>query len=136
MTGVATGEHPYRIFLLGCFIIPASRHDLWNQLVAVRAVIGDVRFVAMGSIFAGTSRTASYGRTINRPTVLGIAKLLFLALYQVCQASAAPLSELVGFTRPDGDLPRDAEDPSLWLYLTVAAILVLLGGAFAGLTIA
>jgi hypothetical protein len=28
------------------------------------------------------------------------------------------------------------EDPSLWIYLAVAVLLVLLGGAFAGLTIA
>jgi metal transporter CNNM len=86
--------------------------------------------------FAGPACSASNGRTMNRPAILGIAKLSFLALYQACQVSAAPVLELVGHTKREGDLPEDDEDPSLWLYLTVAAILVLLGGAFAGLTIA
>jgi metal transporter CNNM len=34
------------------------------------------------------------------------------------------------------DLPKDPEDASLWIYLSTAMVLVLLGGAFAGLTIA
>jgi len=34
------------------------------------------------------------------------------------------------------DLPKDPKDASLWLYLTTAMVLVLLGGVFAGLTIA
>jgi metal transporter CNNM len=34
------------------------------------------------------------------------------------------------------DLLKDPKDASLWLYLTTALILVLLGGVFAGLTIA
>jgi metal transporter CNNM len=105
-------------------------------LSAVTPVIGDLRVVAMGSNFVGASRTASNGLAINRPAVLGIAKLLFLTLYQVCQVSAAPISEFMGFAYGGDDLPNDADDPSLWLYLTVAAVLVLLGGAFAGLTIA
>lgn len=32
--------------------------------------------------------------------------------------------------------PEDPASPSLWIYLTTALLLVLLGGAFAGLTIA
>jgi metal transporter CNNM len=90
----------------------------------------------MGPNTPGTSRTAHNGYAINRPAILGFAKLLVLTLYQVCQVSAAPLSEFVGLATDGNDLPKDAEDPSLWLYLAVAAILVLLGGAFAGLTIA
>lgn len=91
----------------------------------------------MGSNFVGASRTGNNGNSISRPAVLGFGKLLFLALYQVCQVAAAPLSEFVGFTkREDDDLPKNPDDPSLWLYLAVAAALVLLGGAFAGLTIA
>lgn len=89
----------------------------------------------MGSKFVGASRTV-VGSGINRPAVLGVAKLLFLSIYQVCQASAAPIAEFIGLAYEGGDAPKDAEDPSLWLYLTVAAVLVLLGGAFAGLTIA
>lgn len=71
----------------------------------------------------------------NRPLVLGLAKIIFIALAQTPIAQAAPLyAYLVGTTEePD---PKSPEDPSLWLYLGVAAFLVLLGGAFAGLTIA
>lgn len=32
--------------------------------------------------------------------------------------------------------PMPSDDPALWIYLSVAVGLVLLGGAFAGLTIA
>jgi metal transporter CNNM len=90
----------------------------------------------MRSNSAGSVGSRYNGYATNRPAILGIAKLLFLALCQVCHVSAAPLAELVGITRRGDDVPKDAEDPSLWLYLVVASILVLLGGAFAGLTIA
>lgn len=33
-------------------------------------------------------------------------------------------------------IPAEEEEASLWLYLTTAALLVILGGVFAGLTIA
>ncbi|KAF2675801.1 DUF21-domain-containing protein [Lentithecium fluviatile CBS 122367] len=36
----------------------------------------------------------------------------------------------------EDDLPKDPKDASLWVYLGTAMVLVLLGGAFAGLTIA
>lgn len=59
-------------------------------------------------------------------------------------ASAAPLSlHLFGGNaistyqqHDDDDMPKDARDPTLWIYLSVAVLLVLLGGVFAGLTIA
>ncbi|TAQ87084.1 hypothetical protein B7494_g4607 [Chlorociboria aeruginascens] len=70
-----------------------------------------------------------------RPAVLGLAKTVFLGLFQLSSVAAAPVSTFLGITK-DEDAPKDAEDPSLWLYLAIAAILVLLGGAFAGLTIA
>lgn len=88
----------------------------------------------MRSNFVGASRTTDRALGINRPAVLGASRLLFAGLYQVCQVSAVPISQYVGLAY-EGEEP-DAEDPSLWLYLTVAAVLVLLGGAFAGLTIA
>jgi len=68
-----------------------------------------------------------------RPAVLGLAKLLFLPL-----ASAAPLLTrgLHAFEGGEDDLPKSADSPDLWAYLGVAVALVLLGGAFAGLTIA
>ena len=50
-------------------------------------------------------------------------------------AHAAPLDRPPFVTlKEDGGKP--AEDPSLWVYLGTAVALVLLGGAFAGLTIA
>ena len=75
------------------------------------------------------------GYLATRPAILGLAKVLFLGLCQVSYVSAAPLTQFLGITKEE-DLPKDAKNPSLWLYLGVAAILVLLGGAFAGLTIA
>jgi len=70
----------------------------------------------------------------TRPAALGLAKLLFLGASQISMAGAAPLKTwLYG---DDEGLPDDPEDPSLWIYMTIAMVLVLAGGAFAGLTIA
>lgn len=66
-----------------------------------------------------------------RPLVLGLAKLCFLAVANLPVISAAPTFII----NSDVD-PKPPSDPSLWLYLGVAAALVLSGGAFAGLTIA
>lgn len=67
--------------------------------------------------------------------MLGLAKLLFIAIAQIPFAAAAPvLSPL--FNSADAEPPKEPSDPSLWLYLGVSAALVLSGGAFAGLTIA
>ncbi|CAG8349106.1 unnamed protein product [Penicillium salamii] len=70
-----------------------------------------------------------------RPLMLGLAKLLFIAIAQIPFAAAAPvLSPL--FSSADAEPPKEPSDPNLWLYLGVSAALVLSGGAFAGLTIA
>lgn len=88
---------------------------------------------------------ASGGHSYNgyvaaRPAILGLAKVLFLGLCQISYASAAPVREYLGLGlglgERDEDLPKAPDDPSLWVYLGIAAVLVLLGGAFAGLTIA
>ena len=73
----------------------------------------------------------------RRPAVLAAAKFLFLGLAQLPVVRAVPhhLSSILHATA-DEDTPKDAKDPTLWIYLGVAAALVLLGGAFAGLTIA
>ncbi|KAL2870443.1 putative DUF21 and CBS domain protein (Mam3) [Aspergillus lucknowensis] len=71
-----------------------------------------------------------------RPLVLGLGKLLMLSLSHLSLVSAAPTSHLFSRRGPSEVEPLPAEDPSLWLYLGVAAALVLTGGAFAGLTIA
>ncbi|OBT66919.1 hypothetical protein VE03_04194 [Pseudogymnoascus sp. 23342-1-I1] len=68
-----------------------------------------------------------------RPAVVGLAKVLFLAASQMSVAGAAPLTSWI---KGHEDLPKSPDDPDLWLYLTVAMILVISGGAFAGLTIA
>ncbi|KAI9048812.1 hypothetical protein LZ554_007643 [Drepanopeziza brunnea f. sp. 'monogermtubi'] len=70
------------------------------------------------------------------PAVQGVAKILLLVLAQISHASAAPLKQFLGLAKKNEEPAGDAEDPNMWLYLAVAAVLVLLGGAFAGLTIA
>lgn len=79
----------------------------------------------------GTPSTRNNAHAIGsiRPTVLLLARLLPLA-------SAAPLSLLSHTLEDDVDAPKDPSDPNLYLYLGVAVALVLLGGVFAGLTIA
>lgn len=69
----------------------------------------------------------------TRPAVVGLAKVLFLAASQMSLAGAAPLTSWI---KGHEDLPKSPDDPDLWLYLTVAMVLVISGGAFAGLTIA
>ncbi|ESZ92521.1 hypothetical protein SBOR_7093 [Sclerotinia borealis F-4128] len=81
------------------------------------------------------SSFTSNGYTSKRPAILGLAKILFLSICQITSVSAAPITTFLGIASKE-DTPKDAEDASLWLYLSVAAVLVLLGGAFAGLTIA
>ena len=69
-----------------------------------------------------------------RPVVLGLARLVLIPL-----ASAAPLGlwdRSVHTYGDDVESPKDPSDPNLWIYLGVAVTLVLLGGIFAGLTIA
>jgi metal transporter CNNM len=82
---------------------------------------------------AAAGRHSSNAYTSTRPAVLGLAKLIVLGLSQLSITTAAPLKRYLHIN--DEELP-EIEDQSLWLYLTTALILVLLGGAFAGLTIA
>lgn len=77
-------------------------------------------------------RYSNNGYTSTRPAVLGLAKIVVLGLGQLSMTSAAPVKMLLHIIEED----PPPEEPSLWLYLTTALILVLLGGAFAGLTIA
>ncbi|KAE8145305.1 hypothetical protein BDV25DRAFT_164991 [Aspergillus avenaceus] len=67
-----------------------------------------------------------------RPVLVGFAKLLMLAWGSLPLVSAAPATYI---THSEVS-PKPPSDPDLWLYLGVAAFLVLSGGAFAGLTIA
>jgi metal transporter CNNM len=71
------------------------------------------------------------GYASARSSVLGLAKVLFLCL---SSAYAAPLHNALHMTKEEEH--EEPDDINLWLYLTVAMVLVLAGGAFAGLTIA
>ncbi|TVY27270.1 Protein MAM3, partial [Lachnellula hyalina] len=112
-----------------------DRENTQGQLTAtaVPAVVGDLTWDWEMKSKPPIAGSNGY---LARPAILGLAKLLVLGLSQVSYASAAPVTQFLGINKEKGDLPKDAEDPSLWLYLGVAAVLVLLGGAFAGLTIA
>jgi metal transporter CNNM len=72
----------------------------------------------------------------NRPLVLAVSRLIFVALAQTPLSHAAPLFYSAVAHAQEEPEGKEPDDPSLWLYLGVAAFLVLLGGAFAGLTIA
>ena len=85
---------------------------------------------------AATARTrvatpsSSNGVLRARPFALGISKILFMSLSSV--VSAAPITL---FKHYDDDVPEE-EGASLWVLYVASLVLVLLGGAFAGLTIA
>lgn len=78
---------------------------------------------------------SSHGYLTARPLVLFLAKAFFLALPQHAAALPVPWV-LTAIAAEDEKLPLDSRNPTLWIYMIVAVALVLLGGAFAGLTIA
>ncbi|KAJ5776544.1 uncharacterized protein N7511_001555 [Penicillium nucicola] len=80
--------------------------------------------------------SSSYRSLAARPVMLGLAKLIFLAISQLPFATAAPALSPFLRISSEAEPPKEPSDPSLWLYLGVSAALVLSGGAFAGLTIA
>ncbi|PLB55579.1 DUF21-domain-containing protein [Aspergillus steynii IBT 23096] len=69
-----------------------------------------------------------------RPVVHGLGKLFLFTLAQLPLIAGAPTVPYL--KRSEEIHALSPSDPSLWLYLGVAAALVLSGGAFAGLTIA
>lgn len=73
--------------------------------------------------------TRSNGLLAARSLVVGLARVLFMGISSVY---AAPL-QLTGHL--DDDVP-EAEGASLWVLYVASVVLVLSGGAFAGLTIA
>ncbi len=66
-----------------------------------------------------------------RPTVLLLFAKTFLPL-----VTAIPIWSQKRISALEDETPKDGSDPDLWIYLAVAVVLVLLGGVFAGLTIA
>ncbi|KAI9758371.1 MAG: hypothetical protein M1835_000599 [Candelina submexicana] len=84
---------------------------------------------------SGASTRPTNGYAATRPAVLSVAKLLMVGAVNLPLLRAAPLARSPMFFAYE-DAPKSSKDPTLWVYLGVAACLVLLGGAFAGLTIA
>ncbi|KAK2871842.1 hypothetical protein FQN49_002767 [Arthroderma sp. PD_2] len=68
------------------------------------------------------------------PAGLALTKLILFSLSCFPVLYAAPLASSI--VDKLGHTPESPDDLSLWLYLSIAAALVLSGGAFAGLTIA
>ena len=82
--------------------------------------------------FAVGASACSNGLKCSGPMILVSFNLVFFAIACAPFAHAAPFDRPPFVTLKEGE----AEDPSLWVYLGTAVALVLLGGAFAGLTIA
>ncbi|KAF2396936.1 DUF21-domain-containing protein [Trichodelitschia bisporula] len=84
------------------------------------------------SSLSSHSSSIAFGASKMLATML----LLFLS---APFAAALPVSQSMSFNAAHsghGVDPLPADDPSLWVYMSTALVLVLLGGAFAGLTIA
>ncbi|MCJ1402535.1 hypothetical protein MMC11_005755 [Xylographa trunciseda] len=77
------------------------------------------------------------GVAAQRSLILSLLKLFFLGIMNFPLLGAAPTRRWPVVTlAEDDDDPMAPEKPTLWIYLAIAIALVLLGGAFAGLTIA
>lgn len=85
--------------------------------------------------YNGQSRP-SISNGLARYSALSITKLVVLGVANLPLLRAAPayLSPYIKTTTEEP--PLTPNGPALWIYLSVAIVLVLLGGAFAGLTIA
>ena len=79
------------------------------------------------------SSSSNNGVLRARPVALGLAKVLFMSLFSAVKVKAAPILSILEHYHDD--LPEE-EGASLWVLYVTAIVLVLLGGAFAGLTIA
>lgn len=79
---------------------------------------------------------ASAGYVVMRPAILSVVKLLVLGMMNLPLLHAAPTIFSPFRIKTQEDTPMPPRSPTLWIYLAVAMSLVLLGGAFAGLTIA
>lgn len=82
--------------------------------------------VARGSATAPKNGAVSFANVL----IFGLMNLPLL------RGLALPLSQHTNFRTAGEDEGASPDDPSLWLYLSIALALVLLGGIFAGLTIA
>lgn len=80
-------------------------------------------------------KSLSYSRSIARPGLISVVKLFVLALWNLPLLLAAPAT-VTPFNEVKRKTVSSAQGTTLWINLAVAVGLVLLGGAFAGLTIA
>ena len=77
------------------------------------------------------------GFTASNSGVIAGLRLLLVSIATLPLMRAAPTSHNPFiFFAEDEEPPMSPKAPTLWIYLAVAVALVLLGGAFAGLTIA
>lgn len=80
--------------------------------------------------------TAHAGGSRSRPAALSLANVLLVGLMNLPLLRALALPFAVSVSVTDDEEGKDPQDAGLWLYLGIALALVLLGGLFAGLTIA
>ena len=68
----------------------------------------------------------------------GLLRVSIPAVYLVVLpiAYATPITPLQSLKQRDDEPSISPDNSRLWIYFTVAGVLVLLGGAFAGLTVA
>lgn len=85
--------------------------------------------------FHASGSHGTHGVTARRHLLLSMAKLFMLGFLPLLRA-APQLRSHVRVFAADEEPPMSPDKPTLWIYLAVAIALVLLGGAFAGLTIA
>lgn len=85
--------------------------------------------------FHASGSHGTHGVTARRHLLLSMAKLFMLGFLPLLRA-APQLRSHVHVFAADEEPPMSPDKPTLWIYLAVAIALVLLGGAFAGLTIA
>jgi hypothetical protein len=83
----------------------------------------------MGALF-GSARVRRTSWMLSTCAI--VAVFVLAALLPLAQASPIPTHAF----KKEEPAETDPEDPELWVNLLTAAALVLLGGAFAGLTIA
>ena len=73
---------------------------------------------------------------LSPPVLNSVVKILLILIAHLPYLHASPLHFQSFGIHAQEEEPLPAQDATLWIYLAVAAALVLLGGAFAGLTIA
>jgi metal transporter CNNM len=88
-----------------------------------------------------SARSQALQKSSYGVSALSSARLLLVGLIHAAVTCARPFTNSVDIYKEHHhsdvpDEPRSPEDAQLWIYLSVALLLVLLGGAFAGLTIA